>query len=640
MCGIAGILMRDWRASADPRIAARMADTMLHRGPDAEGVWNEGPVAFGHRRLKIIDLSDRAAQPMKTSDGRYVITYNGEIYNFQALRQDLQTGGAQFRSESDTEVLLQLYARDGAEMLQKVNGIFAFAIWDRAKKRLFAARDHIGVKPFYFCADSERVLFSSEIKALLAAGHSPKAERARLGEFIFFGSVAGRHTLFDGVSRLLPGEYLTFEPGGDLRFCRYFDPTWTAPGEADAETARVASALELAVERQMVSDVPVGSMCSGGVDSSAITAISARKHPGIATFCIKVAQEGYDESEFGRLVSRTFNTAHHELPSTPQDFYELLATLTWLHDEPLTHPNSVAIFQISRLAREHVVVLLSGEGADELFAGYGRYARIRWLLRLRKATPRLAASTLSAWVEKNRNGRRAARILDIMEAGSDAEVLAMSQAKTHRQLFGRIAPELSIGWEERLRIATAAREARRNDPLTAVLLHEQQTHLQTLLDRQDKMCMGASIESRVPFLDVELVRLANALPGKVKLRGNKSKAVLRDAVAGILPGEIVNRHKHAFALPLIARLGRTAPGAALVEGVCRGDLVEAGVVDGGEVRKLARQVQAGNVGHADLLWGLVSLETWWRVFISQKVLPSMAELPAWRVKSSREKNRS
>jgi asparagine synthase (glutamine-hydrolysing) len=630
MCGIAGILMRDPERRADVTVARRMADVLLHRGPDAGGTFGDGPVAFGHRRLRIIDLSDRAAQPMSTRDRRYTIAYNGEIYNYRELRRDLRARGVHFASESDTEVLLHLYAVHGAGMLSMLNGIFAFAVWDGADRRLFAARDHLGVKPLYYAVDRDRLVFASEIKALLAAGWPAALDEARVGEYLRFGSTAGESTLFRGVQRLPPGAWLEARPHREApRVTRYFDVTARFAAPAGDAAPAVRTAIDTAVERQMVSDVPVGSMCSGGIDSSYVTALAARRHPAIDTFCIRIPDRRFDESAHGAEVARHCGTRHHELESRPEDIAALLPTIVWVHDEPLAHPNSVPIFQVSRLAREHVVVLLSGEGSDELFAGYATYRWIAALAEARRWVPRAALRLLAPVARRSRR-RAAGQLLDAALAADPGRTLLAMAAKTHEDVLPVLAPDVRVDDETRRDIAERSFRAAAADPVRAALLNDQQTHLLTLLDRQDKMCMGTSIESRVPFLDIDVVRLANALPTRSKIGLRDDKRALRESARGALPESIRTRPKWPFGLPLTSWFGRRTGLEAIIEELSEGELVGAGVLDRSALTRLVDDVRAGRSPHPDLLWVVANLEIWMRIFISRTLDPDRRQLPAYR----------
>jgi asparagine synthase (glutamine-hydrolysing) len=629
MCGIVGTIWADRARPGDRRRAGVMADAIFHRGPDGGAVFVSGPCALGHRRLKIIDLSQNGTQPMTSGDGRFTITYNGEIYNYAELREELEGRGVRFRSSSDTEVLLELFARDGLDCLGRLNGIFGFAIWDAREQRLWAVRDPIGVKPVYWAKDAQRFSFASEVKALLAGGWSARPDRERLGEYLRFGSVAGDRTLFEGVRKLRPGGWLRLDPDGTLEVGRYADlasQPRPEPIGAEAAAEKVLASLERSVRMQMVSDVPVGSMCSGGIDSSAVTALSSRHTPGIHTYCIRIPVAEYDESTYGRVMADFVGSTHHELDSLPEDVAGLLGTCVWLHDEPLAHANSIPIFQVSRLARRDVIVLLSGEGADEVFAGYARFRRQQSVLRLRRLAPRpLLKLGLALAPRLGRLGLMQA--LEAAQAEDPAGALTHVQTKADVATLERVAPDLPVELDSRREIGDACWRGAGGDSLTAALRMDQLTHLQTLLQRQDTMCMGTSIESRVPMLDVDLVALANALPGERKLGADQTKVVLRDAVEGLLPPQIQHRPKYPFGLPLGHWFGAEGAWAPEMNRLERGSLVRAGVVDPQVVGEVVGSARAGRVTHADLVWYLMNLEVWWQTFVDGSRIPDIGALP-------------
>ena len=375
MCGIAGLFLRD--ETSDDAVIARMRDAVTHRGPDDCGNFLSGALGLGHRRLSIIDLGG-GHQPMTTDDGRFVVVFNGEIYNYQALRQELEAAGARFRTQSDTEVILQLHARHGDAAVERLNGIFAYAIWDVAARRLLLARDRAGIKPLYLARTGRGVAFGSEIKSLFASGLvSPQLDQRRVGEYLLFRQVAGPQHLFVGVESLPPGHMVDIVDGRTGTPRAFWDATrMPAPfaGTFEEATEALDGLLNACVSRQMIADVPLGTFCSGGIDSSLVTAVAAR-HAGrpINTFSVGFDEADYDESRYARLAAQVCRTNHHELRVSEARFAELLPRLVWHHDLPLNFANSIHIFAVSELARQHVTVVLTGEGADELFGGYPRY---------------------------------------------------------------------------------------------------------------------------------------------------------------------------------------------------------------------------------------------------------------------------
>ena len=376
MCGITGLMYADHGRPCDPQIVTGMRDLVSYRGPDDAGIYVDGPVGLGHRRLSIIDLGG-GHQPMTDADNRFWIVFNGEIYNFQPLRDALVAKGFRFRTNSDTEVILQLYAERGERCVEALNGMFAFAIWDTAKRSLFIARDRMGVKPLYYAETADAFVFGSEIKSLFASGLvSPRLREEALAEYMLFRQVAGSETLFAGVRSLPPGCWMTVRDGG-VRISRYWSPHPPAERPAithDEALQQLSELLRDSVRLRLISDVPVGTFCSGGVDSSLVTAIAAQlKNDPINTFSVGFDDPDYDESAYARMVSARYRTIHHELRVGNVEYSELFPRMVWHNDEPLDFANSVHIYALSKLAKSHVTVVLTGEGSDELFAGYPRY---------------------------------------------------------------------------------------------------------------------------------------------------------------------------------------------------------------------------------------------------------------------------
>ncbi len=376
MCGIVGIVHKDRQRRVDESRLVGMRDLLVHRGPDDAGCHFDGHVGLGHRRLSIIDLSS-GHQPMTNEDGSLWIVFNGEIYNFQALRERLVAKGHQFKTKSDTEVILHLYEEEGPDCARSLNGIFAFAIWDARDQSLFLARDHMGVKPLYYAVTDEALVFASEIKSIVNSGYvEPRCRDEGAFEYFVFRHVSGERTLYRDVNCLLPAHTLVLK-NGEVRI----DQFWSHyPKPEEGPTSLVAAADELsaliqdAVGMQMVSDVPLGTFCSGGVDSSLVTAFAARlTEKRINTFSVGFHEPDYDETQYARLVSKQYGTIHHELKVSNEEFADLLPTMIWHNDAPLNFANSIQIYAISKLAKEFVTVVLTGEGADELFAGYPRY---------------------------------------------------------------------------------------------------------------------------------------------------------------------------------------------------------------------------------------------------------------------------
>ncbi|MGH7769535.1 MAG: asparagine synthase (glutamine-hydrolyzing), partial [Candidatus Binatia bacterium] len=388
MCGIAGIVKFDPYATVDEARVKRMRDALGHRGPDGAGLWSEGPVGLGHRRLAIVDVGG-GRQPMTNEDGAVWITYNGEIYNHAALRPDLEARGHRYRTRSDTETILHLYEEHGERAVEKLSGMFAFALWDRKQKKLLLARDRLGIKPLYYAVTGDELLFASEIKAILAADSiQPAFNEAILPEFLATRFVSGEETFFRGIRKLLPGRTLSWSRDAGLVERRYWRlPLASADDDGGAsfeeEAADVRRALSNAVQSHLMSDVPLGLFLSGGLDSSGLAALMAPMvQEPIRTFSVGFAEAEANELGYARIVARAIGAEHREVVVSPEEFFNALPRLIWHEDEPIAFTSSVPLYFVSRLARDHVKVVLTGEGSDELFLGYPWYRVTAWNERL------------------------------------------------------------------------------------------------------------------------------------------------------------------------------------------------------------------------------------------------------------------
>lgn len=611
MCGIVGLFYRN--ASCDAARLTAMRDIVVHRGPDDGDNYIEGPLGLGHRRLSIIDLGG-GHQPMHTPDGRYVISYNGEIYNYKELRSELEQRGVQFQTHSDTEVILQLHAHHGDEAVGRLNGIFAYALWDRQRRRLLLARDRAGIKPLYFCATEQGIGFASEIKSLfksdlIAAGVNHK----RVAEYLLFRQVAGVENLFAGVRSLPPGHTLEVIEGRASEPKSYWSvrdlpaPFTGSYSEAVDELDR---ALNRAVARQLMSDVPLGTFCSGGIDSSLTTAIAARHASrAINTFSVGFHEADFDESAYARLAAQSCGSVHHELRIDETEYAGLLPKLVWHHDLPLNFANSVHIYAVSKLARQHVTVVLTGEGADELFGGYPRYYIPRLLGHLGRVpgvirTPLLALLRGAPDHRLRKLGQFASRDRD--------DILLFNCTGTDGQLVTRAAKAAALPLEFRIECINDARR-RGLDEVSTLAQLDFQTYLLSILNRQDKMSMATSIEARVPFLDNEIIDYAHSLPLQFKQTFKHRKRVLKDVALRYLPEQIVHRRKSGFGVPLKAWFAGNGPMTRLLDDVIGGDSV-VDLISVDTIKQLHAEHRSGAVDHSELLWGVLNLGLWKRAF--------------------------
>jgi asparagine synthase (glutamine-hydrolysing) len=562
MCGIYGQI---GQSGIDETLARLATDRLAHRGPDERGTWRGGTVFLGMRRLSIIDLAG-GQQPIWNEDRTCCIVFNGELYNFLDLRPKLEAKGHVFCTRSDTEVILHAYEEWGTDCLRRFNGMFAIAIWDQPRKRLFLARDRIGEKPLYYYHDGERLAFASEIKAIFADPSIPKEINPRgLANFLAFGHAVAPDTIYRNVSKLLPGHYLIAENSG-VRIVEYWDvgsePQLRA-GEALSEedyAGRILGLLDDSVRRRMVADVPVGAFLSGGVDSSAIVALMNRHATGsVKTFSLGFTVGGaYNELSDARAVAEHLGTEHHELRVEHTDLVETLRTLVYHYDEPFGDPACFPLYLLSRFAREHVKVVLSGDGGDELFGGYRRYAADRFAPLYQQLPAVLTANFIPALAGLLPRFRRIKRTLQTLPIADPARryaawLVAFTPAMQAEMLQAGMRAEMDgydPAWPypkfyHQLNGATAA------DHLNRLMYVDVKTWLaDAYMEKADKATMACSLEARLPLLDHRLVELAFQIPGRCKIRGRSMKRVLKQAVRNLVPAAVLSRPKHGFAVPL------------------------------------------------------------------------------------------
>jgi asparagine synthase (glutamine-hydrolysing) len=651
MCGINGFA-GDFGASAAV-LLTRMNAAIAHRGPDDRGVYLDpsGAAGLGHLRLSILDLSPAGRQPMSDPGGRVHMVFNGEIYNFRELRSELEGRGHRFQSQTDTEVLVHLYLEYGERMLDRLQGMFAFAVWDTRTGTLFAARDHFGIKPFYYHHFPDgRLLFSSEVKALLCCPGVPRAVHLpALAEYLAFLWVGDPWTMFEGVLKLPPGHKLTWS-NGRLRVEEWWDlnPSGEVHRGTEEELAEeLGRRLELAVRRQLVSDVPVGAFLSGGLDSSGIVAAMTREHRGeVRCYTMAFDRGEYDADQFdddlphARRVAEHLGVGLREVRAAP-DVVALWPKMIWHLDEPTADPAVINCFLIARHAREDgTKVLLSGQGADELFAGY-RWHQGPELMRPAGWVPRplnRVISRGSLLLPGNRPGRmggvfrRAKKLLAGAGLSADEQFVRYSQWTTVAERRALLSPEVSdrvmaLDPEERTR--GLLRRHPGASPLWRRLYRDLKTFLPALnLTYTDKSGMATGLECRVPYLDVELVEFASGLPDRMKLRGLTGKYLLRKALRKRLPPQVLTRPKTGFGAPLRKWLNHDL--REVVDDLVSKETVERrGLFRWGEVERVRRDVRRGASDHTYLLWSLLTLELWHRAFLDTATpRPTKAAAPA------------
>ena len=643
MCGICGIAIpRRLQRPVDQARLTRMRDVLLHRGPDGAGMFIDGPIGLGHRRLSIVDVA-HGAQPMTTDDGRSTIVYNGEVFNHPTLMAALQAEGVSYHTHCDTETVLHLYAKHGRDFVQHCRGMFAIAIWDRADQTLTIARDRFGVKPVYYVHDADGTLyFASEIKSLLAAGAvSATLDMQSFPDFLANHAPSGNDTLFAGVKRLPPGHTMRWKDG-ELVIERYWDLSFT-PDPILAKTSDAdlvmdySNRFEEAVRLRLMADVPLGMFLSGGIDSAAITAVMSDLVDGpIKTFSVAFAEREANELYYARLVSDRYRTQHHEIVVTPEQFWDALPQLIWHEDEPIAHPSSVALNFVSRLAGEHVKVVLTGEGSDETLAGYNRYRVTMANMQLggiwEKVMPGAVRSALSGAIgEAGAPGVRGklARTFLARPANLDAMYFDNFAVFAPGRLASLLSPDVRAAVAGIDPYAAYHDAIERSDAPTLLgklLYADTKTYLHELLMKQDQMSMAASIESRVPFLDHPLAEFAARMPERMKLRGMTTKYVLRQAMKDRLPEEILSRKKMGFPVPVGAWF-RGAWRHLLEEFVVSERALARGLFEPAAVRRLVDGHAAGE-NHSERLWALLTLEIWQRIFLDGEDPASIRMRPA------------
>ena len=624
MCGIFGSV----GGPLGPEISGRVSRVIHHRGPEASGVRNLPGATLVHARLKIIDLTPAGAQPMANEDETVWVTFNGEIYNFQELRKELQARGHRFRSGSDTEVIVHGYEEWGDGVVARLDGMFAFGLWDVRQRRLLLARDRTGKKPlFYGWHDDNRgerrFLFGSEIKALFAAGKSPEVDNHGLAQLLAYGYAPPPGTVYQGVFQLPPAHLLTLQAGqtvgshGTPRVERYWNVDFSArapaPSEAEARE-RVRELLAAAVRKRLVADVPVGAFLSGGVDSTVVVGLMARETSRVRTFSIGFSGDPrYNETQFARMAAQRFGTEHTEFEVTPRDF-ELAEKLVWHHDGPFGDSSAIPTYVVSRLTREKVTVALNGDGGDELFAGYVRF----WAASVTERVPaplRRLGSKVAHLVPGGTGSRtllaRARRFLSAVQLPL-ADRMTFWNSYFAFDLPELMRPEIlpagdSVLGYNRQFFGGAGRSA-----LAQTLQHNFETYLPYDLNvKVDRTSMAHALETRSPFLDTALCEYVAGLPDDFKLRGRTKKYILKRAFSDLLPEEIQTRGKMGFGLP-IGTWFRSDLRGYLEERLCAPDARLNQFLQPEAVRRVFQEHADGRGDHEHGLWLLLTMELWLR----------------------------
>jgi asparagine synthase (glutamine-hydrolysing) len=607
MCGINGILHLQSQKKVDERILTKMRDSLEHRGPDDKGLFIENNIGLGHRRLSIIDVTSAGHQPFLSDDGRYVMVFNGEIYNFKDFYPELRSNGLEIKTGSDTEVLLKLFELYGTKMLNRLNGMFAFVIWDKKERKLTAVRDRMGVKPLYYSLYNETFYFASEQKALFTAKVPLKMDNDGMEEYIFNRFVAGENTLYENVKKVLPGHIISVYENGKITNEKWWDlkteiqnqPKIKNPVEWFRET------FDDSVKLRMVSDVPVGVLLSGGLDSSSILAsLNHHNYKDIQTFNIGFKEKEHNESHLAKIMADKFNYGFRTMQLEDNNLFEKLLSSTYFQDEPIIHLSEPHILALAQLAKPSVKVLLSGEGSDELMGGYVRYKALKYPSLLNSIG---TIGHMDYFTKKPRYEKlaRYSQIKDnddlVMFNGSN--IYPNDIAKT----FGITSPPKN---EYRKQILEEAKYLYPNNLRRQALYFDQHTYLCSLLDRNDRCTMGASIECREPFLDQRLIVGLGSLEDKWLFTGKKWKYILKSAMAERLPEEILKFKKVGLSVPWGDYLIKSQGFVEELESFSKSSLFKMPYFENIDARKLVQNLRKGDTKMIPYIMPMFMMHIW------------------------------
>ena len=604
MCGIVGkyyFNMRDF-ISED---LSKMMEAIFHRGPDSSGSFQDGRVALGFQRLSIIDTVS-GHQPLYNETNDIVLLANGEIYNYKDLTVHLQSKGHTFKTKSDCEVIVHMYEESGPSFIEKLNGMFAFALYDKKKQLLLIARDRVGIKPMYFYNNERLIVFGSEIKGILASTEvQTREEEGILGEYLCFRYLANGRTFFAGINALEPGTYIAISQDG----CKFVTYSSSSMIRQDYSNRELLDTLDKAicnsVDRQMMTDVPLGTQLSGGVDSSLVSALAAKGQPGLKTFTVGFHEIEYDETPFAKLLAATSGLEYHEVKIDNGLFSDVLPLSIWFHDEPLCHANSVQMYLLCKYAREHVKVMLTGEGADELFAGYPRYM-IAKMGELYNHTNAELAKVVKA-VLGAIPVRKANKIADNLGL-SDRDLVLWNAAFVRREKVAWLLANENIDLSARYKLLGKSWDNSLS-LFDNLLIYERKSYLQPILMRQDKMSMAASIESRVPLLDNEMLEVANLIPYRYKIRYATPKHIFKKVAVRHIPSEIVYKKKVGFGVPVDEWL-RDRDGLGRYLDMLLDMSSGVHIVSKSNLESIVDAHRKMKADHGDILWPMVNYVIW------------------------------
>ena len=629
-----------------------MCDVLAHRGPDDEGMVflrgnrsvevkendrlplsNGFQIGLGHRRLSVIDLTEAGHQPMCNEDGSIWIVYNGEIYNFQHLREDLEKNGHLFRSKSDTEVILHAYEEWGTECLKRLRGMFAFAIWDSKQKQLFLARDRLGKKPLVYYSQNGRFIFASEIKAILQDSDvERKVNISALHHYLSYQYVPSPDTIFEGIKKLPPAHYLLYNRDGNLKIERYWKLNFNSSHKTHTDLQeledRIRTELEESVKLRMISDVPLGAFLSGGVDSSLIVGIMAKLTGNpVKTFSIGFEEREFDELSYARIISERFGTEHHEFIVKPNAI-EILPKLVWHYNEPFADSSAIPTYYVANLTKDFVKVVLTGDAGDENFAGYPRYLRSRWVASFTKVPEKLRKDLLPNFIRafcifrwRERTLNRLADFIESLSAGQAtnySEQIKIFNAKEKEDIYTEDFRKKVEKINPLDFLLKKFEESGTEDLLEQLLYVDMNSYLpEDLLVKMDMATMANSLEARVPFLDHKFMEFVAGIPSQLKLKGSKTKFILKAAFKDFLPDAIFKRRKMGFGVP-ISRWFRNELKNYIYEILLDHKTLNRGYFKREGIERLLNDHIALRYDHSAKIWALLFLEIWFRVFMDKE----------------------
>ena len=614
MCGINGILNLQTQKKVDERILTKMRDALEHRGPDDKGIFLENNIGFGHRRLSILDTSSAGHQPFLSENGRFVMVFNGEIYNFKDFYSELKANGYIQKTHSDTEILIQLFQLYGLEMLHRLNGMFAFSIWDKQEKKLTIVRDRMGVKPLYYSFFNESFYFASEQKALFTAGVPLKIAQNGLEEYVFNRFVAGENTLYEKVKKLLPGHFMTIAENGKITIEKWWDLKAQIQKQDKIKNPVdwFRNTFDDSIRLRMVSDVPVGVLLSGGVDSSSVlTSLKHQNFKNIDTFNIGFKEEEHNEAHLAKLMAEKCNYDFHTLQLENKNLYDKLLSSTYFQDEPIMHLSEPHLLAVSQMAKSKVKVLLSGEGADELMGGYLRYKPLQF--------PNLLnAISIIGNIDVFSKKPRFEKLIRYSQVNSNEDLIIYNGSNVYPNdilnMFGiSKVPDNSY----RKQIFEEAKSLYPNNLRRQALYFDQHTYLCSLLDRNDRCTMGASIECREPFLDPRLIIGLGSLEDKWLFTGKKGKYIQKLAMQNRLPDEIINFRKIGLSAPWGDYITKSPAFKDELTSFSKSEIFKMPYFENIQIDKLIQNLQKGETKMIPYIMPLFMMHIWMKNYVEK-----------------------